>query len=66
MPCRVIVYPPSGSGGRRVRCDGRILGLAHGPRDVLALVRRAGLRMRLGDLYDSELVEWRGAGPTTW
>ena len=28
-PIRVIVHPPSPSGGRRVRVDGEILGLAH-------------------------------------
>lgn len=66
MSCRVIVHPPAGSGGRRVRCDGKILGLAYAPRDLLTLVRRAGLPLRIGDLYSGEVVEWRGVGPTMW
>lgn len=40
---QVVVYPPSPSGGRRVRADGEILGLARSARDVAELVRRAGM-----------------------
>lgn len=66
MNCRVIVYAPTGSGGRRVRYDGKILGLAYAPRDLVALVRHAGLPLRIADLYSGEVVEWRGIGPTMW
>lgn len=40
---RVIVYPPDDQGGRRVRCDGQILGRALGPADLLEFLRRAYL-----------------------
>ncbi|MBT2546404.1 hypothetical protein J7E99_38530 [Streptomyces sp. ISL-44] len=40
---RVIVYPPDAQGGRRVRCDGEILGRALGPGDLLEFLRRAGV-----------------------
>ncbi|MFG2754072.1 hypothetical protein [Streptomyces xanthophaeus] len=40
---RVVVYPPDEQGGRRVRCDGEILGRALGPGDLLEFLRRAGL-----------------------
>jgi hypothetical protein len=66
MERRVIVYPPAGSGGRRVVCDGVILGLARGPRDVLDLLRQAGLRPRARDLFQGDLIEWRGGGPDVW
>ncbi|WP_189930402.1 hypothetical protein [Streptomyces sulfonofaciens] len=65
---RVIVAPPSPSGGRRVRVDGEILGLAYGLEDVIEFLRRAGLEtvdevdLRQG----TGLVEWRGGGPDVW
>ncbi|WSD57589.1 hypothetical protein OIE69_00835 [Actinacidiphila glaucinigra] len=62
----MIVYPPSECRGRRVRLDERILGLAHGPRAILVLLRQAGLRPRVRDLWEGELVEWRGGGPDLW
>jgi hypothetical protein len=43
MPLGVIVYPSSPTGGRRVRVDGEILGLAHSDRDLIEFLRRAGL-----------------------
>ncbi|MFG2404218.1 hypothetical protein ACGFR8_07740 [Streptomyces brevispora] len=63
----VVVDPPSSIGGRRVRVDGTILGLAYGVGDVVEFLRRAGLE----DVDDavvegSELIEWRGGGPDVW
>lgn len=57
----VIVYPPSPTGGRRVRVDGQILGLAHSDRDLIEFLRRAGLddAEQLVD-SDSAMIEWRG------
>lgn len=60
----VIVYPPSPTGGRRVRVDGEILGLAWSLRDVAEFLRRAGLEDADETLVArSELIEWRGGGP---
>lgn len=60
----VIVYPPSPTGGRRVRVDGVILGLAHSDRDLVEFLRRAGLddAEQLVD-SDSAMIEWRGGKP---
>ena len=62
----VIVYPPSPTGGRRVRVDGEILGLAHSLRDVAEFLRRAGLDADEYEVARSELIEWRGGGPYVW
>ncbi|MEU2859239.1 hypothetical protein ACIQWL_49990 [Streptomyces mirabilis] len=61
---RVVVSPPSMSGGRRVRVDGVILGLALQSADVAEFLRRAGLGDV--DVETSELIEWRGGGPDVW
>ncbi|MDX3234986.1 hypothetical protein PV392_04670 [Streptomyces sp. ME03-5709C] len=66
MQRRVIVMPPSMSGGRRVRVDGEILGVAYHLRDFQEFLRRAGLDPDAIDLADPDLVEWRGAGPGVW
>ncbi|MFK0050212.1 hypothetical protein ACIQU4_40140 [Streptomyces sp. NPDC090741] len=63
---RVIVYPPDAEGGRRVRCDGEILGRALGPGDLLEFLRRAGLDPDDVRLDDELLIEWRGGGPAVW
>ncbi|MET9959879.1 hypothetical protein ABZ128_12595 [Streptomyces sp. NPDC006326] len=63
---RVIVYPPDAQGGRRVRCDGAILGRALGPGDLLELLQRAGLDLDDVRLTDARLIEWRGGGPAVW
>ncbi|WP_326768623.1 hypothetical protein OG978_32530 [Streptomyces sp. NBC_01591] len=64
---RVIVSPPSPTGGRRVRVDGQILGLAYGLGDLVEFLRRAGLEgLDEEDVARSELVEWRGGGPDVW
>lgn len=63
----VIVYPPSPTGGRRVRVDGTILGLAMSLRDVAEFLRRAGMEdIEESDVQRSELIEWRGGGPDAW
>jgi hypothetical protein len=62
----VIVYPPSPSGGRRVRADGTILGLAYDLADVVEFLRRAGLELTPADVAESRLIEWRGGGPGVW
>lgn len=63
-PRPVVVSAPSPSGGRRVRVDGEILGLAYGLRDVEEFLRRAGLEDV--DVAESPLIEWRGGGPEVW
>ncbi|ESU46479.1 hypothetical protein P376_5544 [Streptomyces sp. HCCB10043] len=63
----MIVSPPSPTGGRRVRVDGEILGLAHNLRDVAEFLRRAGLDdVDETDVETSALIEWRGGGPEVW
>ncbi|WP_406365235.1 hypothetical protein [Streptomyces sp. NBC_00645] len=63
----IIVYPPDAEGGRRVRMDGEILGLAYSLRDVAEFLRRAGLE-DADEVYveRSALIEWRGGGPDVW
>ncbi|MFD9422233.1 MULTISPECIES: hypothetical protein [unclassified Streptomyces] len=64
---RVIVSPPSPSGGRRVRVDGTILGLAHGLRDLVEFLRRAGLEgVDEAEVARLPIIEWRGGGPDVW
>ncbi|MEU2788997.1 hypothetical protein [Streptomyces sp. NPDC007100] len=60
---RIVIQEPSPTGGRRVRVDGTILGLAHSDRDVLEFLRRAGLPDADGLLDDPAWVEWRGGQP---
>ncbi len=61
MAAPITVYPPTPTGGRRVRVDGEILGLAHSDRDLVEFLRRAGVddAEELVD-SDSRLIEWRG------
>lgn len=68
MPGRppVIVYPPSPTGGRRVRVDGEILGLAYSVKDVTEFLRRAGLDVDEVDVEATGLIDWRGGGPDVW
>ncbi|MCD7440262.1 hypothetical protein K4B79_18785 [Streptomyces lincolnensis] len=65
-PIRVIVHPPSTTGGRRVRVDGEILGLAHGLVDVAEFLRRAGLEVDPADVAQVQWIDWRGGGPGEW
>ncbi|MFJ7968362.1 hypothetical protein [Streptomyces sp. NPDC096324] len=67
MASPVIVYPPDAEGGRRVRADGSILGLAFSVRDVAALLQTAGLQdFDEMDVVRSTWIEWRGGGPDYW
>ncbi|MFE6103208.1 hypothetical protein ACFVQ4_25070 [Streptomyces laurentii] len=59
---KVVVYPPDAEGGRRVRIDGEIAGLAYGPADVAEFLRRAGWE----DADVLPPIEWRGGGPEAW
>ena len=65
-PIRVTVHPPSPSGGRRVRVDGEILGLAHNVGDVAEFLRRAGLEIDPADVAGVPWIDWRGVGPESW
>lgn len=60
----VVVYPPSSTGGRRVRADGEILGVAYSEADLVEFLRRAGVEEP--DVRESGLIEWRGGGPEVW
>ncbi|AIS02136.1 hypothetical protein [Streptomyces glaucescens] len=63
----VTVYPPDESGGRRVRADGAILGLAYSVQDIARLMQEAGLHhWDEMDVVRSPLIEWRGGGPDVW
>lgn len=63
----IVISPPSPTGGRRVRVDGEILGLAHGLRDVAEFLRRAGMDdITEEDVILSGLIDWRGGGPGEW
>ncbi|MFJ2205997.1 hypothetical protein [Streptomyces microflavus] len=67
MALRVVVSPPSPTGGRRVRVDGTILGLAYGIGDLVEFLRRAGLEgVGEVEVARSPLVDWRGGGPDVW
>lgn len=59
----MVVHPPDAECGRRVRCEGVILGRALGPTDLLEFIRRAGLDPDTVRL-DDPLIEWRGGGPS--
>ncbi|MGK5728907.1 hypothetical protein [Streptomyces sp. URMC 124] len=63
---RVVVYPPDSSGGRRVRADGEILGMAYRPADVIEFLRRAGWDEHLFAIDDARMIDWRGGGPDDW
>ncbi|MFE2930642.1 hypothetical protein [Streptomyces sp. NPDC059278] len=63
----VVVYPPDDAGGRRVRVDGEILGMARSIRDVTEFLRRAGLDdITEDEVAVSGMIEWRGGGPDVW
>ncbi|MFD6550367.1 hypothetical protein [Streptomyces sp. NPDC058398] len=63
---RIVVAPPSPTGGRRVRVDGEILGLAHSLRDLVEFLRRVGLEMEAAEVVESPLIDWHGVGPDQW
>jgi hypothetical protein len=67
MEPRVVVEPQGRDGGRRVRANGEILGIAYGPQDLLEFLRRAGLEdVDQVDLASTDLIDWNGGGPADW
>ncbi|MGI5456166.1 hypothetical protein ACQEWB_23945 [Streptomyces sp. CA-249302] len=62
----MIVHPPAPAGGRRVRVDGEILGLAHNPTDLSEFLRRAGLEIDPAEVAGVQWIDWRGVGPDRW
>lgn len=60
----IVIYPPDESGGRRVRVDGEILGMAHSLRDVTEFLRRAGMDdITEEDVLRDDRLAWRRAEP---
>ncbi|MEU3510427.1 hypothetical protein ABZ733_21475 [Streptomyces longwoodensis] len=62
----VVVYPPDERGGRRVRIDSEISGMAYGVRDVAEFLRRAGLEIDPSEVAQAAWIDWRGGGPDVW
>ncbi|MEU6070722.1 MULTISPECIES: hypothetical protein [Streptomyces] len=64
---RVIVYPPSEAGGRRVGIDDRVLGVAYSLHDLTVFLQNAGLTgWDELDVLESDLIEWHEGGPEVW
>ncbi|QLE70251.1 hypothetical protein FGW37_00245 [Streptomyces rectiverticillatus] len=63
---RIVVHPPSPSGGRRVTVGAEVLGVAYGVVDVLVFLRRAGADPDEVQLDDPKQIEWLGGGPGVW
>ncbi|MGW1530349.1 hypothetical protein [Streptomyces sp. NPDC002159] len=71
---RVIVYPPTKSGGRRVRVGECTLGTAYSLHDLSVFLCHAGIEgltevdLAAEDPIEGarELIEWRGGGPGVW
>ncbi|MEU6143417.1 hypothetical protein ABZ848_24030 [Streptomyces sp. NPDC047081] len=63
---RVTVHPPSPAGGRRVRADGELLGLAHNIIDLTEFLRRAGLEIDPSEVAGMPWIDWKGVGPDRW
>ncbi|MGW6902771.1 hypothetical protein ACWGF2_40320 [Streptomyces sp. NPDC054919] len=60
----MVVYQRDESGGRRVRVDGEILGMAHSPRDVTEFLRRAGMDdVSEEKVAVSKMIDWGWALP---
>ncbi|MFI9155706.1 hypothetical protein [Streptomyces sp. NPDC053367] len=63
----VVLSPPGGDGGRRVRIDGHYIGIAYSLLDVVAFLQEAGLQdWGEMDVVRSSLIDWRGIGPEVW
>ncbi|MCZ1002983.1 hypothetical protein O1M63_41385 [Streptomyces mirabilis] len=62
-----MVYPPSGTGGRRVCIDDRMLGTAYSLHDLTVFLQNAGLTGRDElDVVESGWIEWHEGGPEVW
>ncbi|MDT9696841.1 hypothetical protein [Streptomyces sp. P17] len=63
----IVIYPPTGDGGRRVRVNDRFVGMAYGLLDIVEFLRLAGLEDADDDwVRQSDAIEWRGGGPGVW
>lgn len=63
----IVIYPPAEDGGRRVRVDGRFVGMAYRMLDIIEFLRMAGLEQVDEDwVRHSGLIEWRGPGAGEW
>lgn len=63
----VIVYPPSETGGRRVRIDGRLIGTAYSLHELTVFLQNEGLTgWDELDVAESDLIEWHEGGPELW
>jgi hypothetical protein len=63
----IIVYPPTADGGRRVRIDGRFIGMAYGILDIVEFLRLTGLETADDEwVRQSGMIEWREGGPDIW
>ncbi|MCI3274617.1 hypothetical protein [Streptomyces cylindrosporus] len=62
----MTVHPPSPAGGRRVRADGELLGLAHNITDLTEFLRRAGLEIDPAEIAGAPWIDWRGVAPDRW
>lgn len=63
----IVIYPPGGDGGRRVRVDGQFVGMAYGILDVVEFLELAGLENVDDDwVRQSAMIEWRDGGPDVW
>ncbi|MFI1969617.1 hypothetical protein BLA24_15310 [Streptomyces cinnamoneus] len=65
-PTRIVVHPPTPSGGRWVTDGAETLGIAHGIADVIEFLTRDGVDLRDAELDDPDLIEWQGGGPGHW
>lgn len=63
---RIVVHPPTPSGGRRVTVGAENLGVAYGVVDVIEFLRRAGSDPDEVRLDDPSEIEWLGGGPGAW
>ncbi|RPE26636.1 hypothetical protein EDD90_10923 [Streptomyces sp. Ag109_O5-1] len=64
---RVIVYPPSETGGRRVCIDDQMLGTAHSLHDLTVFLQNAGLTgWDELDVAESGCIVWLEGGPEVW
>ncbi|MFE6775033.1 hypothetical protein [Streptomyces sp. NPDC057702] len=62
---RVVVDAPL-DGRRRVTIDGRDVGVAVEPAEVVRMMRHAGVPEEHLTLDDPTVVEWHGGGADAW
>ncbi|MER5359969.1 hypothetical protein [Streptomyces sp. NPDC002785] len=60
MSVPIVVHRPApATGGRAVTINGDLVGLAHGDRDLIEFLRRAGVYDAEHVLDDPSWIEWR-------